>query len=355
MNQDVYHVIGVMSGTSLDGVDLAYCRFDSGKGWQFEIIEAETIPYPLYWKEQLRNSVALSQEKLQILDKTYTHYLSKIIADFIQRKNIVVLDAVCSHGHTVLHQPENGITYQIGNLPELSSLLMQTVVCDFRKQDVKLCGQGAPLVPIGDRMLFGTYEYCLNLGGFANISSEIECRRIAFDICPVNIVMNMFAEKLGQPFDKDGAWAASGALHVKLLSSLNELSYYSKLPPKSLGLEWVQEKVLPLISKYKLSEIDVLRTFVGHIVTQVSNVVKPGTSILVTGGGAHNTFLMHEFRSEVKACFIRPERLIVDYKEALVFGLLGVLKMRQETNCLQSVTGAKMDHSSGEIYPFKID
>lgn len=144
MNQDVYHVIGVMSGTSLDGVDLAYCRFDSGKGWQFEIIEAETIPYPLYWKEQLRNSVALSQEKLQILDKTYTHYLSKIIADFIQRKNIVVLDAVCSHGHTVLHQPENGITYQIGNLPELSSLLMQTVVCDFRKQDVKLGGQGAP-------------------------------------------------------------------------------------------------------------------------------------------------------------------------------------------------------------------
>jgi len=352
MIKSKYKVIGVMSGTSLDGLDLAHIEFSFADKWSFRIIDAETIDYPKEWKLTLKNLVSNSMEELFLIDKKYTIYLSSTIKAFIYKNGVSHLDAVCSHGHTALHQPKKGLTYQIGNLKEISKLIGKTVVCDFRAQDVELGGQGAPLVPIGDELLFSNYDYCVNLGGFANISTKINSTRIAYDICPVNIVLNHYASKLGLDFDENGKLAFSGNLNTKLFSELNDLEYYNSHPPKSLGLEWVRDVVFPIIDGYKLSIADVLRTFVEHCAFQISREVnkKEAASVLVAGGGVYNSFLIDRIKNFTSNKIVIPDKSLIEYKEALIFGLLGVLKLREEINCLSSVTGAKNDHSSGQIY-----
>lgn len=352
MIKNNYSVIGVMSGTSLDGMDLAYVTFTKETNWTFEIHSAETVPYNEVWIRKLKSLTTMSMETLKQLDKEYTNYLVKTTAAFIRKHNISNLDAVCSHGHTALHQPENGLTYQIGNLPKIAALLNQKVVCDFRVEDVDLGGQGAPLVPIGDELLFSDYDFCLNLGGFANISTNRNNVRIAYDVCPVNIVLNHYVNQLGFTFDDKGKLASEGFVKQKLLKELNKLPYYKKSFPKSLGLEWVNSEIIPLIDNHKLSTKDILRTFVEHIATQISNEIKSkqNASVLVTGGGAYNDFLIDCIRQITKNKIIVPDGLIIEFKEALIFGFLGVLKLRDETNCLQSVTGASKNHSSGKIY-----
>lgn len=352
MIKNHYNVIGVMSGTSLDGLDIAHCTFTYLDGWNFEIFEAETCPYPSHWVDKLRNLVKFSKSELLQLDEDYTRFIGDVISEFIQKHELANLDAICSHGHTALHQPQNGLTYQIGNLPKLATLLNETVICDFRVEDVALGGQGAPLVPIGDRLLFSKYDYCLNLGGFANISFEDNGQRIAYDICPANIVLNHYVATLGFDYDKGGEIAKSGVVSELLLQELNMLSYYGSNYPKSLGLEWVKSEVFPLIDSFQLSAKDILRTFVEHIAIQISNEInsKSKTSVLTTGGGAFNTFLMERLSDRAKNLIVIPENSIIEFKEALIFAFLGVLKLRNETNCLSSVTGALNDHSSGKIY-----
>lgn len=352
MIKNHYNVIGVMSGTSLDGIDLAHCAFTHHGHWNFEILQAETCTYPSVWVEKLKNLVTLSQKELLQLDEDYTSFLGGNIEQFIHRNKLYNLDAVCSHGHTALHQPQNGLTYQIGNLSKLATMLNKTVVCDFRVADVALGGQGAPLVPIGDKFLFSKYDFCLNLGGFANISSEIEGQRIAYDICPVNIVLNSYANALGLEYDDGGKIAATGNINQSLLNELNALSFYETPYPKSLGLEWVKEGIFPLIDSFSLSIKDVLRTFVEHIAIQIAKEInsKRNASVLSTGGGAFNQFLMTCLSDKSENEIILPDKSIINYKEALIFAFLGVLRLRNENNCLGSVTGAKHDHSSGKIY-----
>jgi anhydro-N-acetylmuramic acid kinase len=340
-----------MSGTSLDGIDLAEIIYNfSESKWNFEIITAETVPYSSFWKDELREAINYSEEKLERLDFKYTEKLSEEILKFIKKHNILEIDAVCGHGHTILHQPEKGSTYQIGNLPKISKMLGQTVVCDFRVQDVELGGQGAPLVPIGDRLLFPEYDYCLNLGGFANCSFEKNGERIAFDICPINIVLNNYAEKLGHNFDEGGKLAASGKVNEALLVKLNTLPFYIKKPPKSLGLEWVKEQIFPLLDASGISSEDILRTFTEHIAVQLAKQFRENASVLISGGGAYNSFLIERLNKIAQVETTIPFREIVEFKEALIFGLLGVLKLRDEVNCLASVTGAERDHASGKIF-----
>ncbi|WGD35244.1 anhydro-N-acetylmuramic acid kinase [Olleya sp. YS] len=349
-----YDVIGVMSGTSLDGIDLAYISFIKNDNWNFKIIHAKTISYPEHWVKKLKHLTGFSQSELSKIDKDYTNYLAQIINQFIQKHQITSIDAVCSHGHTALHQPQNGITKQIGNLPQLATLVKQTVVCDFRVQDVEFGGQGAPLVPIGDKLLFNKYDWCLNLGGFANISAEINNNRIAFDICPVNIVLNKYVENLGLNYDDKGNIAKSGKLNIQLLNKLNSLSFYSQIPPKSLGLEWVEQKIFPLINSCNINTEDILHTFIKHIAFQITNIINQTekTSVLTTGGGVFNVFLIDEIQKLTDNQIVIPSNKIIEFKEALIFGFLGVLKLRGETNCLKSVTGALKDHSSGKIFSF---
>jgi anhydro-N-acetylmuramic acid kinase len=352
MNQNEYHVIGVMSGTSLDGIDLAelVLSYSENNGWEFKTMAAETVPYSNKWKSELQEAILFSKERIQRLNKDYTMYLSQVIYSFIKKYEIQDLDIVSSHGHTVLHQPDKGITCQIGNLKGLANIIGQTVVCDFRPEDVALGGQGAPLVPIGDRLLFAQYDYCLNLGGFANISSELDGKRIAYDICPVNIVLNYLSEQLGKTYDEGGKMAMTGAVDNELLAALNRLDYYTKPPPKSLGLEWVQKQVLPLFEASTSNSVNILRTYTEHVAIQISTQIQTGSSLLISGGGVYNSFLMNRLESMSDVNITIPSKEIIEYKEAIIFGLLGVLKMRNEINCLSSVTGADRDHSSGIIY-----
>lgn len=340
-----------MSGTSLDGIDVAQIHFTKNDQWHFEIVNAETIPYPNDWKKKLEGAINFDQKSLEELNEGYTGYLAEIILGFIKKHDITNLDAVCSHGHTIKHEPENKYTLQIGNLHQLASLLNIKVVCDFRVQDVALGGQGAPLVPVGDELLFPEYDYCLNLGGFANISTVKEGERIAYDICPVNIVLNKLTEKIGFPYDDDGKIASSGSLIPELLKRLNALPFYTKLPPKSLGLEWVTATIFPMLENSGYKTENLLSTFTEHIAVQLAENFREGASVLATGGGTFNSYLLKRLVHHRKIKIVIPSKEVIEYKEALIFGLLGVLKLRGEINCLKSVTGAIKDHSSGIIYP----
>jgi anhydro-N-acetylmuramic acid kinase len=353
MFKESYSIIGVMSGTSLDGIDLAHIDFTIKDGkWNYQILESETISYPENWLNKLKVAVSFSKEELITLNEEYTELLGNIIKSFIENHTIKNIDAVCSHGHTILHQPQNGFTLQIGNLPKIAALINEKVVCDFRVQDVQLGGQGAPLVPIGDRILFSEYDYCLNLGGFSNVSFEENSKRIAFDISPVNTVLNFYANKLALDYDDKGKIARAGKVDSDLLNELNALDYYKKSFPKSLGFEFVKEIVLLLIEKYSIPIEDKMRTFTEHIALQTSLALPNKTGkILITGGGAYNDFLIERMQFHLpKIEIIIPDNKTLEFKEALIFALLGVLKLRNEINVLSSVTGAKMDHSSGVIY-----
>ncbi|GAB2777834.1 anhydro-N-acetylmuramic acid kinase [Actinomadura fibrosa] len=351
MFKNNYNVLGIMSGTSLDGIDLALVNFQKNASWSYEIVTAETIPYSADWEKKLSKSSFLKGKELQALNEEYTALLAEVTLSFLRKHSIKDLDAVCSHGHTVKHEPQHGFTLQIGNLPKLATLLDKTVVCDFRVQDVQLGGQGAPLVPIGDELLFHKYEYCLNLGGFGNISTGKTGKRIAYDICAVNTVLNYLAGKMGKAFDRNGEMAASGKPDDELLKKLNSLPFYRQPPPKSLGIEWVNDRIFPLFDT-SVSASSALRTYTEHAATQIAKELH-GTSeekVLVTGGGAFNSFLIEEIKKRTDVEVIIPSAEVVNFKEALIFAFLGVLKMRGEINVLKSVTGAQKDHSSGFIY-----
>lgn len=346
-----------MSGTSLDGIDLAEINFTlkEKKTWGFKILNTETVSYPKNWKISLQNALSSSEREIVKLNTQYTHFLASVISKFIEKNQIGNLTAVCSHGHTIWHQPQQGITFQIGNLPELADLIKQKVVCDFRLQDLQLGGNGAPLVPIGDRLLFYDYDYCLNLGGFANISFEennnsLFSKRIAYDVCPVNIVLNFLAEKMGHEYDYNGHFAEHGRVSKKVLTELNKLPFFSLSPPKSLGIEWVKKNVLPILEQSNISIKDQLSTFTEHVAIQLSKQLKENSKVLITGGGAYNRYLIKRISFYKSTNLIIPSNTMVEFKEALIFGFLGVLRLRGENNCLSSVTGAKKDHSSGLIF-----
>ena len=349
MNKKEIFAIGLMSGTSLDGIDLVYVKFLKKEYSFFEIIHTETVSYTKEWKQVLKQAIRLSSKELLDLDIIYGKHLGSVLVNFISNYKITEIDFIASHGHTILHQPAEGITLQIGSGAEIAKITQQKVVFDFRTQDVKLGGQGAPLVPIGDELLFSKYDFCLNLGGFSNVSFKKESKRIAFDICPVNIVLNHYANKIGLEYDVDGNIASEGALNRPLLEKLNTLSFYNKEAPKSLGLEWVQQEILPLIDAIEEDISSVLRTFVAHIAIQISKIIKDSDSVLITGGGVFNSFLIQEIENYSNIKIVQASDTLINYKEAFIFALLGMLKVDNQINCLKSVTGAHKNHSSGVV------
>jgi anhydro-N-acetylmuramic acid kinase len=355
MIKESYNVVGVMSGTSLDGTDLAHIVLKVTNGvWDYEILEAVTVPYSDIWVQRLKAAIDYSDNELTVLNDEYTILVAALINNFIVNNHITDLDAVCSHGHTILHRPQDGVTLQIGNLPQIAALTGQRVVCDFRVADVALGGQGAPLVPIGDRLLFADYTYCLNLGGFSNISFEENHTRIAFDICPVNTVLNYYANQLGFDYDDGGNIAAAATINAGLLTVLNALGFYKEPYPKSLGFEFVKQTVLPLIESYTITPQDKLATFTEHVAMQIANTINQiglQGSLLITGGGAYNTLLVQRIQALLPNLTVTvPNDKTIQFKEALIFALLGVLKLRNEVNVLGSVTGAPHDHSAGSVY-----
>lgn len=350
MQETKKYVIGLMSGTSLDGVDLVYVSFEEEVNYNFEIICAKTYPYSEDWKSKLQNAFIQSSDVVEQLDLDYGIYLGNLINEFIAINNIDKVDFVASHGHTIFHKPDEGFTLQIGNGKRIAEVCNHKVIYDFRSQDLVYGGQGAPLVPIGDDLLFSEYEYCLNLGGFANVSFNKNGKRIALDICPVNIVMNYYVNRLGLDYDDEGKLAASGKVNYGLLIELNAIPFYNESAPKSLGYEFVVSKIFPIIDKYKLSVKDILRTFVEHVSIQISEKINSQGKLFITGGGAFNLFLIDQMRKSISNEIVIPNEDTINFKEALIFALLGLLRLENKVNCLQSVTGAKKDHSSGLIY-----
>lgn len=342
-------VIGLMSGTSLDGLDLCCVHFDFDGTWHYRIVKAESVDYP----DELRRALGSAQDMTALeyarLHSDYGLYLGRQVRAFVER-NRLKADMVASHGQTIFHQPSVRFTAQIGSGAGIAAECGIDTVCDFRTTDVALGGQGAPLVPIGDAILFGDYDYCLNLGGFSNISFDGGDRRLAYDICPVNYVLNHYAGFCGQSFDRDGAMARRGKVCDALLSRLNALDFYTQSGPKSLGREWVEAVVYPLVDSYKLPVEDVLATFVEHVAVQIGRNVRGGR-VLVTGGGARNVFLLERMRAVApQAEYIVPDSLTIDFKEALIFALLGALYVAGRPNCLSSVTGAVRDNIGGCLY-----
>jgi anhydro-N-acetylmuramic acid kinase len=350
---NTYKVIGVMSGTSLDGLDLAYCHFTNEQGrWNYKILKAATIEYNEERKKRLNKVMLGNALDITMADAELGTFIGKEIGKMIKGNSLQV-DFISSHGHTIFHQPSKGFTLQIGSGAHICAAAKLSVVCDFRALDVALGGQGAPLVPAGDKFLFGDYEYCLNLGGIANISFDQAGNRIAFDICPVNIVLNQLAQQLGKEYDENGGLAAKGKVHEGLLHHLNAIDYYKAKFPKSIGREWIDETIFPLLNKFNLSNEDKLATFCQHIAEQIANILlRSGGEMLVTGGGAFNKFLVEKIKAACagKVKVVLPDKDIIMFKEALIFAFLGVLRMRGEVNCLSSVTGANRDNVGGAIY-----
>lgn len=353
-----YRVLGLMSGTSLDGLDMAYVQlWKEDQNWQFDLGLAVSLDYSEEWRKKLKESVNLSGLELSLLDRAYGRWLGGQVRDFIERQQLEV-DFVASHGHTVFHQIDKTLTLQIGHGQELASASGQNVICDFRSKDVVLGGQGAPLVPIGDQLLFGTYDYCLNLGGISNVSFLHEGKRMAYDIGLVNMLLNYLTHQIGLAYDKGGQRAASGNLNQELFQELNGLPYYKEPFPKSTGYEWFVEEVVPIVDRYAhLSMEDRLCTGVHHITYQIAESVKshnarPGECLWATGGGAKNDFLIQTLRDYLgnQVEVVIPEVDLIDFKEAIVFALMGVLRERGEVNCLSSVTGARQDNSGGVMY-----
>ncbi len=342
--------LGLMSGSSLDGLDLALVRISNDEGrYRYQWMETMTLPYPETWQQRLANAFLSPPETLEPLDQAYGTYLGLQVRDFL-RETGVQPDFVASHGHTIFHKPEQHYTLQIGEGQALADACGITVINDFRSEDVSKGGQGAPLVPIGDRLLFGDYGICLNIGGIANLSYEHEGQRIAYDICIANQALNWLAQREGLSYDKDGMLARQGNVDDTLLQSLNGNAFFTQAFPKSLGREFFESQQKALLESVPTT--DALATFVEHIAIQIADSTRklPKTRLLVTGGGAHNRFLVDRIQSHTAHQVIVPDRQTVDYKEALIFALLGFLRLEGSTNVLCSVTGAPNDSCSGKIW-----
>lgn len=352
-NPKTYSIIGLMSGTSGDGLDIAYCEFTFNGTWDFVIPHSTTIPFPLEMDQALAKSHLLSGEELRLLDIEFGSWMGEQVKSFCLSAQLSPI-AIASHGHTVFHRLDLKNTFQIGNGWSMHVASGLPVINDFRMLDVQLGGQGAPLVPIGDHFLFQEYDYCLNLGGIANISFNKDDNRVAFDICPFNLLLNHFAKKLGYPYDEGGAIARKGTCIPELLEQLNDIDFYKKTGGKSLGREDIENVFLPLLEELDAPVENILDTLIKHYSFQIANTMEgeQNKRLIITGGGAYHICFVEQLAKQLagRVEIIIPEKTIINYKEALIFGFLGVLKIRGEHNILSSVTGATRDSVGGVLY-----
>lgn len=360
----VYRAVGVMSGSSLDGLDIVFASFEENRGvWSYEIIAAETCEYSDEWQRRLEQATGLSAYDYLQLHAAYGKWIGEQVNLFIQKHNLYhQVQLIASHGHTVFHAPQNGFTAQLGCGAAIAATTGINVVNDLRIMDVALGGQGAPIVPAGEKFLFKDFDLLLNIGGIANITCKTSEEYIAFDICAANRILNTLAAKKEKPYDENGLMAAEGTAHDGLLEHLDLFTYYSQPFPKSLDNSFGLQTVLPIIESFgQIGINDALRTYTEHIAIQVRNALQrisefytlPNKQVLVTGGGAFNTFLINKLQQELEPLgfqLILPEANIISYKEALIMALLGLLRWREENTVLQSVTGAARSSIGGAVW-----
>ncbi|MBS1652044.1 MAG: anhydro-N-acetylmuramic acid kinase [Bacteroidetes bacterium] len=346
-------ILGLMSGTSCDGLDLALCRFFyRNNTFGFKLIKAKTIAYNVQMKKKLSAAFNCNANALMKLNADFASYCANEVNKF-NKKNKILPHFISSHGHTVFHEPNNGFSTQIGCGATIAAKTSITTICDYRSIDVALKGQGAPLVPIGDKLLFGKYDACLNLGGIANISyTNKKGNAVAYDICILNMALNYFAEKIGKNYDNRGIIAKNNNFNADLLKKLNTLSYYKKSKNKSLGREYFESIFLNTINKHKLEPQIVISTLTQHFAHVISNEIKLHNlqRVLVTGGGAYNLHLINLINEQINYKLHIPSKEIINFKEAIIFGFLGFLRINHQHNTLKTVTGALKSTCSGAIY-----
>lgn len=349
LKQSALNIIGLMSGSSMDGLDAALCQFKfSNQTIHYKILQTKTFSYSppiIHILQNIRNTSALSFFEQDVL---YSQWIGKKLNQWISN-NRLKANAIAFHGHTVFHYPEKGFSVQLGNAHQLAAITHLPVIHNFRNLDIALGGQGAPLVPIGDKLLFPHYDACLNIGGIANVF--IQKSQVSYDICIANIALNFFAQKLNKSYDSNGNLARKGKLNNTLLNSLNNLPYFFQKPPKSLNREYFEEHYLPLFQKHKLSNEDYLSTLTEHIALKISQAINLSNiqTVLITGGGALNKYLIERIKLHSNKKIIVPDKTLIKFKEALVFALLGYLRMYENPNTIPSATGASQSASCGEV------
>ena len=342
-----------MSGTSLDGVDLAYCQFDEQNNQlSYKILFTKAISYSAEWLEKLQHLTNATAREYVATDNAYGKYLGTLIHSFcdeIGRK----ADFIASHGHTIFHEPELGYTAQIGNPNAIYAQCETPVIADFRSLDVQYGGTGAPLVPLGDQLLFKNH-ICLNLGGIANLSYFDKGQPVAYDICPFNLLLNHIANKEGLEYDNNGGIASRGNINEELLEQLNECPYYLKNSPKSLDKSWVENYFFPIIDNINITLEDKQRTIIEHVTEQINTSLKAAHNItqekvFFSGGGTHNSFFIETLQSVANYEIDIPTKEIIDYKEALIFAFLAYRKIQNKHNTLAQVTGATKNVTAGVL------
>lgn len=361
----VYQVIGLMSGSSLDGLDIAFVQLHATGGkWGMELLESETYTYNAEWTEKLRGATRLSAEDYLILHTAYGEYIGQEVNRFIGAHGLEhKVHMIASHGHTSFHRPDKKMTAQLGDGAAIAAATGLPVISDLRAMDIAFGGQGAPIVPMGERLLFADYPFLLNLGGIANLSFHTAEKTLAFDSCVANRVLNMLINEVGQNFDNGGAMAASGSYNAALAEKLAMLDYYGDPYPKSLGNQWGTDTVYPLVKSAGLPLPDALHTYTIHIADQLAadlmkiaakeGVELAGQRMLVTGGGAFNDFLIAALRTRLSALGMEleiPAPNIIAFKEAIIMALLGVLRWREENSVLSAATGARRNSIGGALW-----
>jgi len=352
METQTTYAIGVMSGTSLDGLDIAYCKFDELQNkLSYKVINAKTIKYLDIERQKLSNAHLLNATDFIKLHAEYGTYIGEQVLSFIKQYNCKP-SFIASHGHTIFHNPQEKITFQLGSGAHIYAVAGIPVINDFRNTDVALGGQGAPLVPLGDKLLFNEYEAALNLGGFSNITLLKNEIFIASDICPINILLNKYANKYGFAFDKEGAIGRVGKINIELLNKFAEIEAFSKFPRHSLSREWIEMQYIPLIDSAKCTIPNIMRTLYEHICIEIAKILEMYhiSNVIVTGGGAYNNFLIELLKEKTSTKIIIPENSIIEYKEALIFALLGSLRLQNKINVMSEITGAAKNTSSGAIW-----
>ena len=360
----LYRTIGLMSGSSLDGLDIVFAELNENSGnWEYEIKAADCLEYPEEWKTRLQEAVSLNALDYLLLHTEYGNYLGKEVNRFIEKNDLhYQVSLIASHGHTTFHVPSKKMTAQLGDGSAIAAETKLPVVSELRALDIAFGGQGAPIIPVGEKLLWKDHSMFLNIGGIANISFNLPDTYIAYDVCPANRVMNMIAQRVNKDFDAGGEMAALGNVHEGLLEKINASDYYRQPYPKSLANSFGTAEMYPLVRSFGLTHNDELRTYTEHVVTQVKRAVVDGLSmqakdtdkkLFVTGGGAFNHFLIQRLSEVLKPEGVEvvvPGEEIVKYKEALVMALIGVLRWRQEYNVYATVTGAERNSIGGALW-----
>lgn len=351
MIQRSFIAIGLMSGSSLDGLDIACVQFEFiNTTWEYKILHCSCIPYPQFLYEQLIQARNISSIELYRLHSRLGTYFGQCVTDFIKKNQITNIDLIASHGHTIFHEPHNNVSVQIGCGAAIAASSGIKTVCDLRSSDIAYGGQGAPIVPIGDRLLFNTFDAWINIGGICNITLKKDANTfIAYDIGVANQILNYYSKQVGKEYDENGTIAASSTINKELLEALNQIDYYNQVPPKSLD-NGFRHEIISLIDRYTISVQEKIATYTYHIALQIAAQCKNIKQVLVCGGGAHNTFLIQTIKAHTTATIVCPDATLIDFKEAIVMAFIGVLRICEIPNVYASVTGASNDSCNGAIY-----